>query len=121
RVVGNLRKGVSIESECVKEGAISVTGGVCCFDGDTGCYIYDNEADCVADGGTYQGDGTTCDPVNPCYDCSPGNGLPLDSPSGSTWVPLTIHLTINNTAKPDIDNSGPGGCGTPTMIPLTFV
>jgi len=49
-----------------RKGVGEITGACCDTEGN--CAVK-TEAQCVEDGGTYQGDGTPCDP-NPCPDCS---------------------------------------------------
>jgi hypothetical protein len=39
--------------------------GACCLDMDGNCVVLTADA-CVAQGGVYQGDGSTCEPENPC-------------------------------------------------------
>ncbi len=61
---------VLLDSDMVATDAMCCCGGACCIGSD--CSITANETDCTDMGGTYQGDGTPCDP-NPCMvDCACG-------------------------------------------------
>src|ERR1044071_8536522 len=77
-VEGSLRQGYAICSTCPQQEEPAVpqpappsppppATGACCIG--TDCSIT-TEADCIASGGTYQGDNTTCVP-NPCGECCP--------------------------------------------------
>jgi hypothetical protein len=55
--------------------------GACCFSlGDDDCFFL-SEAQCLAQGGTYQGDGVPCSPVNPCDDDVSVGDVPRDASS----------------------------------------
>ena len=59
--------------------------GACCFPGLTQDCAFLPEADCIAQGGEYQGDWTECEPVNPCpciLECPAGSVAELE-PCGS--------------------------------------
>lgn len=55
--------GIASNGTATIGGACVSTTGACCLDGT--CFSDTSESDCVGAGGTYQGDGTTCDPY-PC-------------------------------------------------------
>jgi len=55
--------------------------GACCIE--TECSIL-TEADCIAGGGTYKGDGTVCDP-NPCCSCCVVNRIQFDGTVQATF------------------------------------
>ena len=73
---GNLKTGCAINFKCPQQAAAETGGiintpppatGACCFS-DGSCEA-ESAGDCASDGGSYQGDGTSCDP-NPCDLCS---------------------------------------------------
>jgi hypothetical protein len=92
-------KGTVINVERGPGGGGGAATGACCIGGE--CSIT-TEALCLEAGGTYQGDGTPCDP-NPCLtpDCSSCDDLPSTNPAGPP-----VHINIVCAMS--------GTCGTGT-------
>lgn len=85
-------------------GGGGVTGGACCV-GET-CAITVDEMACIELGGTYQGDGTTCEP-NPCL-CGCGD-----------TVSATLSATTTGTCDSGIVFNGSGSIGGSITLDTT--
>ncbi len=80
---------INVDDTSARRPPPTSTTGACCV-GDE-CSIT-TESACIAKGGTYQGDGSPCDP-NPCTtpDCTTCDDLPPTNPTGP---PVHINITV---------------------------
>ncbi len=85
---------------------VDCTMGACCFD--PFCEI-DTESDCFDSGGVYQGDGSTCTPLNPCAPsgacCHPGGGCSITNADGCDGF-----YAGDDTVCADADCAHTGAC-----------